>query len=219
MSDTAKLICLVTPAPLADAPRVTQQADALHAAGYRIHVVHGNREKSSADSAALARTGVATSTGASGGFRRALARRLLPFAPFATCETAVRVHSDDTPRLTAAAVAVDAHYYIGHRVAGIAAAAMAAERTHAKFGADLDALFEDAATDPAADPVLRSAVRIILATLLPRATHLTAASHDIAAAFAARYGVQADTLAELSPANAADRAALLRVIKKSAGRP
>lgn len=219
MSDTAKLVCLVTPASLADASRIVRQADALHAAGYRVHVVHGKSDGSSTELATWARTEIALGVGASGGFRRALARRLLPFAPFATFETAVRVHGDTTPRLTATAAAVDAHYYIGHRVAGIVAAAMAAERTHAKFGADLDALFEDASTDPAADPVLRTAVRIMLATLLPRAAHLTAASPDIATAFATRYGVQADTLAESAPADATGPTDFLRLIKKSAGRP
>ncbi|MBI5422668.1 MAG: hypothetical protein HZA32_01190 [Opitutae bacterium] len=218
MSDEAKLICLVTPAPLADAPRIVRQADALHAAGYRVHVVHGGAANASGNSTPWAQTAVASNRTA-GAFRRALARRLLPLAPFATIETALRVHGPEAPRLTAAAVAVGAHYYIGHRVAGIAAAATAAEHTHAKFGADLDALFEDASTDPALDPVLRTAVRIILATMLPRATHLTAAATEIATSFAERYGTQAETLAEFQSADSAAHADFLRLIKKSAGRP
>ncbi|MBX3735676.1 MAG: hypothetical protein KF715_03220 [Candidatus Didemnitutus sp.] len=218
MSDAPKLICLVTSAPLADALRVAQQADALQAAGYRVHVVHGQGASAPGSDAMWDRTAVAAPAGL-GGFRRSLARRLLPLAPFATFETAFRVHGDEAASLSAAATAVDAHYYIGHRVAGIAAAATAADRTHAKFGADLDALFADASTDPAADPVLRSAVRIILATMLPRAAHLTAATTEIAASFAARYGVQAEIAADLAPPEAADRTTLLRLVKKAAGRP
>lgn len=220
MSATPKLIVLVTAAPLATALRVAQQSDALHAGGYRVHVLHGG-EANSATPAAFpwAQTPVPTPAGASGGFRAALARRLLPLAPFATLETAMRVYGAAIPKLDSAATALDAHYYVGHGVAGIAAAAAAAERTRAKFGADLDALFEDASTDPAADPVLRSAVRIILATVLPRASHLTAATPAIAESFAARYGVHAEVAADFSTTDGADRATLLRLIKKAAGRP
>jgi len=219
MSDTPKLICLVTPAALGDATRMVQQAEALHAAGYRVHVLFGTEAVGTAPAHSWPSTGVRPARGVSTGIRRAFARRMLPLAPFATMDVATRVHGAEWAPLVDAAIATDAHYYIGHRVSGIAAAALAAERTHAKFGADLDALFEDAANDPAADPVLRSAVRIILASTLPRAGHLTAASADIASSFATRYGVQPEIVAGLTPPDLAEPAGFLRVIKKAAGRP
>lgn len=213
MSAAPKLICLVTPATIANVPRVVQQGEALHAAGYRVHVIFGTEAEGTAPASSWPCTGVRPTRGVSTGIRRAFARRMLPFAPFATMAVATRVHGAEWAPLAEAAIAVDAHYYIGHRVSGIAAAAVAADRTQVRFGGDLDALFEDVTSDPAADPVLRAAVRIILATTLPRASHLTAASTDIARAFAARYGVHAETVAELSTSDAADRATLLRLIK------
>ncbi len=220
MSDAPKLVCFVTPAPLANAPRVCWQADALQAIGYRLHVVHGGVPALGPGSRWPC-TAVPGKSSALVKLRQALARRLLPFAPFATAEVALRVHAGNFHALADAAVAVDAHYYIGSRVDGIAAAARAAELTRAKFGADLDTAREAAPPDHADDPVLRSAERIILATLLPRATHLTAATTEIAAAFATRFGSRPE-IARDAPCNdaaEAGQAVLGRLVKHAVGRP
>jgi len=90
-------------------------------------------------------------------------------------------------RLAAAAAALDAHYYIGHRLAGRAAAAFAAGRTRAKFGFDIEEFHEAETPEIALDPVQRTATRILQATFLPRASHLTAAAPLIAEQYVQRY--------------------------------
>jgi hypothetical protein len=222
MSDVSKLVCFVTPAPLADAARVAWQADALLAAGYRVHVVHGG-DSITGHAARWPRTAVPNKPSALAKTRRALARRLLPFAPFANAEVALHVHDANSRTLVDSASAVDAHYYIGSRVAGIAAAALAAERTRAKFGVDVDAHCESGPHAESADPLLRSAARIILATFLPRAAHRTADTPEIAAAFATCYGIRPDIVpdvkADKDAAANAGRIVLLRLVKQAAGRP
>jgi len=196
MSD-AKLICLVTPGHLTSTPRLLKEADALHAAGYRVHVVHGcNYPPNVALDAEIARRAPWGSTavdslGGAGAFvrkvRRRLAQKLILRAPFATPETAARAHHADTMRLAAAAAALDAHYYIGHCLAGLAAAAFAAGRTRAKFGFDIEDFHEAETPEIALDPVQRTATRILQATFLPRASHLTAAAPLIAEQYVQRY--------------------------------
>lgn len=208
MSD-AKLVCLVTPGHLTATPRLLKEADALHAAGYRVHVVHGSHfAPQVADDARIAARAPWTSTavrsfGGPGALvrklRRRLAQKLVRFAAFADPELAARAHHAETMRLAGAAARVDAHYYIGHCLPGLAAAAIAAERTRAKFGFDIED-YHDAETHfIATDPAQRAAARIVQATWLPRAHHLTAASPLIAAQYQQHYGVSAATVLNVFP--------------------
>lgn len=208
MSD-AKLICLVTPGHLTATPRLLKEADALHAAGYRVHVVHGSNyppnvaaDETIARRAPWASTAV-RSFGGAGVFARKLGRKLAQKlvlrAPFATPEIAARAHHAETPRLAAAAAAVDAHYYIGHCLGGLAAAASAAERTRAKFGFDIEDFHEAETPEIALDPVQRTATRILQTTFLPRASHLTAAAPLIAEQYAQRYQLAAAPVLNVFP--------------------
>jgi len=200
MSDDKKLICLITPGHLTSTPRLLKEADALAAAGYRVHVVHGsNFAPNIALDAEIARNASWQSTavplGTGGGallrkLRRRLAQKLVLHAPFASPETAAWAHSTECFRLAAAATAVDAHYYIGHCLGGLHAAATAAWRTHAQFGFDIEDFHDAETPEIAADPMLRAVARILQATYLPRAKHLTAASPLIAAQYPRHYGVE-----------------------------
>lgn len=216
MSDVKKLICLITPGHLTSTPRLLKEADALHAAGYRVHVVHGSNfppnvplDAEIARAAPWASTAVASLGGAGPLVRRLhrkLAQRLLLRAPFATAANAVWAQHSETMRLTAAAARVDAHYYIGHCLAGLAAAALAAERTGARFGYDLEDFHEAETPEVVADPVQRTAARILQATYLPRARHLTAASPLIAAEYRQRYQVESVPVLNVFPLSEAPAA-------------
>lgn len=208
MSD-AKLICLVTPGHLTSTPRLLKEANALHAAGYRVHVVHGsNYPANIAADDEIARRAPWTRTvvpalGGTGVFlrklRRHLAARLVTHPAFANAQNAARVVHADTFALAAAAAAVDAHYYLGHCVAGLAAAAFAAERTRAHFGFDLEDFHDAELLEMEITPARRVAQRLIQASFLPTARHLTAASPLIAAEYQRCYGVEAATVLNVFP--------------------
>lgn len=209
MSADKKLICLVTPGHLTSTPRLLKEADALAAAGYRVHVVHGSNfppniplDAEIARQAPWASTAVPLARGAAallGKLRRRLAQKLILRAPFASPETAAWAHSDEVARLAAAATAVDAHYYIGHCLGGLHAAATAADRTHAQFGFDLEDFHDAETSESAEDPAQRAATRILQANLLPRARHLTAAAPLIAAEYRKHYGVDATVTLNVFP--------------------
>lgn len=199
MSDDKKLICFVTSGHLTSTPRMIKEADALAAAGYRVHIVHGSHFAPNIPlDAEMARRAPWTSSAVPLGrgvglfirkLRRKLAQKLILRAPFASPEMAAWAHSSECFRLADAAVRVDAHYYIGHCLTGLFAAATAAERTRAQFGFDIEDFHDAETPESAIDPVQRTFTRILQATYLPRARHLTAASPLIAAQYPRHYGV------------------------------
>jgi glycosyltransferase involved in cell wall biosynthesis len=209
MNPSAKLICLVTPGHLASTPRLVKEADALHAAGYRVHVVHGShfapnipRDDEIADAAPWERTAVAAQRGPAvfvRKLRRRIARRLLVLAPFATPQNAARAHHAETLHLAAVAGALRADYYIGHCLAGLAAAALAAEEAGAKFGFDLEDLHDAETREASEDRVERTATRLLQATYLPQARHLTAAAPLIAEEYERRYAAKSVTVLNTFP--------------------
>lgn len=200
MSPEKKLICLITPGHLTSTPRLLKEADALVAVGYRVHVIHGSNyapnvplDAEIARQASWQSTAVPYSRGVGAimrKIRRRLAQKLLLSAPFASAENAAWAHSTECFRLAEVAAEVDAHYYIGHCLGGLVAAAMAAERTHAAFGFDIEDFHDAETPEIAADPLLRAIARILQASYLPRAKHLTAASPLIAAQYPTHYGLE-----------------------------
>lgn len=195
----APLICLITPGHLSSTPRVLKEADALVAAGYRVHVVAGRHfipvdplDEGVLAGARWASTRVDAQTGAGVLLRkvqRKVSRLLLARTGFATARLAATALHAETLHLAAVAAGVKADFYLGHCLAGLAAAALAARARGVPYGFDVED-FHDAETESAsADPVEARAIQRLQRTYLPGCRHLTAASPLIARAVAERYGV------------------------------
>jgi len=193
-------ICLVTPAHLASNPRLVKEADALQAAGYEVHVVAhryfpvlDSADATLYSAASWARTVVDTTRGPCAFFAkllRRLARRRLAAGATASPTLASRAHHAAIPALAAAAARVRADLYIGHCLAGLAAAGLAAHRVHARLGFDAEDFHPAETRETETDPVEIASIRAIESTWLPRCSHLTASSPLIGAAYAKRYGIR-----------------------------
>ena len=194
-------ICLVTPSHLASNPRLVKEANALHAAGHEVVVVAGRyfHPLDDFDEALLATSPwrcirVRYDAGARvvmAKLRRRLARRIVAALPRPSLSLAIRSHHAAIHLLAAAARRLDANLYIGHCLAGLAAAGLASAATGARLGFDAED-FHAAETDSAtSDPVEVATIRRIEAAFIPHCSHFTAASPLIGEAYAARYGVPA----------------------------
>jgi hypothetical protein len=219
MSAAPPLICLITPGHVASTPRLVKEADALAEAGYRVHVVFGRNfpaaDTLDADILKAARwtfTRVDFGAGAEATARkvlRRLCRRLILRGRFATVPVAARAVSAGALRLGAVAARVPASLYVGHCLAALPAAALAAGRGGAAYGFDAED-FHDAETDAALnDPADRLAAGVLQSRLLPGCAHLTAASPLISAKYGEAYGVHPRTVLNVfpisqAPAEAAD---------------
>ncbi len=196
-------ICLVSPSHVAANPRLVKEADALHAAGYAVHVVAGwhhpaldEHDRGIYARAKWSRTVVYGLTGPRvllGKVRRNLARKRLADGARPNLPLASRAIHATTHLLAAAAQRVRADLYIGHTVAGLAAAAMASKKTGGRYAFDAED-FHRAETDYAMhDRGLATAIATIESQLLPRCAHVTAASPLIAEAYRQHYGIPLPT--------------------------
>lgn len=206
MSSTAPLVCLITPGHIASTPRLVKNADALVAAGYRVHVVAG-RHFPPAD--ALDETLLASApwsharVDARRGFP-SFARKLLRLVSRnwircglpATRGLAARAHHAETFHLAAVAARQPAQLYLGHCLAGLPAAAHAARLRGVPFAFDAEDFHEG--EEIAAREELR-ARQVILARLLGRCAFVTAAAPLIADAYRQSYGVEPITLLNVFP--------------------
>lgn len=188
-------ICLVTPGHLSSTPRIVKAADALAAAGHRVHVVAGAHYAPAEplDAAILASAQWTTTrvryldgvAGALRRLRRRLARRRLALGP-APLALAARAQHAGVAALVRAAARVQAPFYFGGGgVAGLAATAMAARRTGASYGFDAEDWHEGESEFVLADPAERAAVHAVLHALLPDARVVTCAAPLIGEAFGA----------------------------------
>lgn len=199
---TGPTVCLVSPAHLSNNPRLVKEADALAAAGFRVHVICG-RYFSPIDrhDDAIRRHAAWSCTFVDYAPRLAtrienllhkLARRRCAAAPRPSLAHAVRATHRAGPRLAAAAAAARqrAELYLGHLPAGLAAAAHAAQTHRARYGFDAED-FHAAETHAAmSDAGSRHALETLEAALLPGCAHFTAASPLIAEAYAAAVHVR-----------------------------
>ena len=194
-----RLICLITPGHIASTPRLTKEADALIDAGFRVHVVAGRHfapvDPLDVELLAKARwqlTRVDYRGGAGVFARKALrriSRRLLRQAALLSETLVARAHHAETLRFAALAARIPADYYIGHCLAGLPAAAIAARSRGVRYGFDAED-FHDAETAEATDDSVERVIRGTLhAQFLPGCAHMTAASPLIAKAYADAYGV------------------------------
>lgn len=197
-------ICLITPGHLASTPRLVKEADALAAAGWKVHVVAG-RDFAPVDpldreilaTAPWSATVVDTRSGPGVALRKGLRR----FARLAACfprllsaRLAARAHHAETARLAAVAARTGADFYLGHCLAGLPAAAWAAARRGVRYGFDAEDFHDAETTEAETDPVERALRRAIHAPYLAGCAHRTAAAPLIADAYAENYGIQPPTV-------------------------
>jgi len=202
MSLVKATLCLVSPMHLANNPRLVKEADAFHEAGYRVTVVSGRNDptKDGADrdleqAAGWAHRKVdftrrAGTLGPEAIHR--VARLLVRIWPHSGlgASLAAHAHHRASRRLAATASRIRADLYIGHTVAGLAAAGQAAQIHQSRLGFDAEDFHADETSESLGDPVLRSTIAAIERAWLPRCVHLTAASPLIAEAYAETYNIR-----------------------------
>lgn len=192
-------LCLVSPAHVANNPRLVKEANALAAAGHSVHVVCGRYYSviDPHDQAIFAGAAWTWTQVDYGVKRRALLQKLVHkwakkrirgiAQPALRLATLANHCAADL--LAAAARRAGADLYIGHTPAGLAAAASAASSCGARYGFDAED-YHSAETDAVeADPAETRIVRTIESYLLPGCAHLSAASPLIAEAYAEAYSL------------------------------
>jgi hypothetical protein len=187
------LVCLVSPAHLSSNPRLVKEADALHAAGRAVHVVCG-RHYPPADALDRDildrcpwpvtqvdfRPGMATA----GRVRRALSRAVVRTGISLSPALAAHAWHGAHQALAEAAQATRASLYIGHMLAGLAAAGEAADRTGARLGFDAEDFHPEETETVTSSRLDQRIIASIEGRWLPRCTFVTAASPLIGAAYA-----------------------------------
>jgi len=194
-------ICLVSPSHVASNPRLVKEADALHAAGYDVHVVASwyfpPLDKYDLEIYAAApweRTVVYAMTGPRVVFAKLLQRFFRNRIRHSLCGSlaaAARANHSASLLLANAAKHVRADLYIGHCLAGLPAAAWAARHHHARYGFDAEDFHSAETENVLRDPVDAFAVRTIESSLLPGCSHLTASSPLIGRAYEQTYRITA----------------------------
>jgi glycosyltransferase involved in cell wall biosynthesis len=209
MSETAPLVCLITPGHVASTPRLVKEADALVEAGYRVHVVCARTFPAAdlldADILGAARwtyTRVDAGRGAGAIARKILrrfSRRLVVRARFATVRVAARANGAEALHLGAIAARQPAALYIGHCLPALPAAALAARRRGAAYGFDAED-FHDAETEAVLhDPAEHLSAGLLQTRLLPGCAHLTAAAPLISRQYEEAYRVHPRTVLNVFP--------------------
>ncbi len=198
-------ICLVSPGHLVSTPRLVRSADALAAAGYNVTVIASRHfaPNEAGDAAILAQARwravrIPTATTSlrvlSRGIRL-LTRRLPQPSP----RLAPWIVAPYWRKLSRAASAVRADYYLGHCIGAMPAVLASARSLRVRFGIDLEDHHETETEAIEHDPRQRALLRNILGTVLPQAAHLTAASPLMAARYEREYGVHPRTILNVLP--------------------
>jgi hypothetical protein len=200
-----------------------KEAEALTEAGFRVHVISGRHfppvdslDEAIFSTAPWSHTRVDSGRGVTA-FRRKLARRiarrLIAAGSSLPLPLVARAHHADTIRLADAAARTRATLYIGHCLAGLPAAALAARAANTRYGFDAED-FHEAETNEALSDPLEVRIRPLLSRhCLPGCVHLTAASPLISQHYADKYGVPAPTtVLNVFPRSHAPRAPLLRPV-------
>ncbi|MDZ8055068.1 MAG: glycosyltransferase [Aulosira sp. ZfuVER01] len=204
-----KRICLVSPGHVASNPRLVKEANALDAAGFSVRVVAGDYMAAirSLDQTILSQVpwsciqvGLGSKLSYLGlKLWQKLAQKVVSTGWIPHLSVATWAHSPMSTQLAKAAAAEPADLYIAHCLAALPAAAIAAQKHHAKLGFDAEDFHVGELPDiPANQAQIRVRDRIER-TLLPRCQHLTAASPGIAAAYAKRYGVSMTPILNVFP--------------------
>ena len=215
MSDPAPLICLITPGHVASAPRAVKEADALVEAGYRVHVVAArNFPAADALDAAILRRAKwqCTRVDQAGGaawvrkVARRVALKLVVHQQFANVAVASRANHTESLRLGIAAARTHARLFIGHCLAALPAASIAAKFSGTAYGFDAED-FHDAESDAVlGSPGQMASTQILQAHLLPGCAHLTASSPLISLKYSEKYNVHPRTVLNVFPRSQAPEA-------------
>ena len=193
-------VCIVSPGNLASNPRVLKEADALHEAGYAVTAVvcdytEALRPFDDEIAAGVGWNVVRVPRSASErpiGMLAGIVARLA--GTHLSVAWAARAYGGPVAALTRAASGVPADLYIGHYIAGLAAAGRAARRCDAMLGFDAEDLHTGEGTGLQA-----RMVRTIEDVLLPSCHHVTAAAPMIGKAYYVRYGVEPVTVLNVFP--------------------
>ncbi len=206
MSRPAPLVCLITPGHVASTPRLVKNADALAAAGYRVHVIAGRHfpPVDPLDESLLSRAAwTHTRVDARGGPRtlarkllRRVSRRCLQLNLPVSVSLAARAHHAEIFHLAQAAARVPAQLYIGHCLAGLPAAALAARARGVPCAFDAEDYHDG---EEISEPHELRARQIIQAKFLPACSFVTAASPLIAERYRDSYGIHPTTLLNVFP--------------------
>lgn len=215
-------VCIVSPGHLASNPRVVKEADALHAAGYRVTVVAGNLTAfvRPFDEEVIARAPWTIVRGGAASPSVRLVSRAAKVMVWAWPRKveipswlAVAAYSPQTSVLTRAVRAVPADLYIAHYVAALPAAAAAAKSHDAALGYDAEDFHAGEGTS---DADVARVVRAIEGTFLPRCVHFTAASPLIGEAYAELYALRPVSVLNVFPiASASEGKAPVRGVGSS----
>lgn len=201
-------ICLITPGHIASTPRLVKEADALAEAGYAVHVVAGRHfPPADALDARILDKGIWPCTRVDDREGASLARKILRHAarklfaslPVKTLKAAALAHHAETLRLARAASRIPADLYVGHCLAGLPAAALAARSRGVPYGFDAEDFHDAETEDNSENPGAREARHYLQKTLLPGCAHLTAASPCIAEKFSEIYNVNPLTVLNVFP--------------------
>lgn len=206
---TAPLICLITPGHLSSTPRLLKEADALVDAGYRVHVVYARHytpidllDEQVLSSARWTCTSVDCRKGAAVFLRKLLrksAQYTLQSTPWATIRLAARAHHAAALHLGSVAAKIPADLYLGHCLAGLPAAALAANQRGVPYGFDLEDFHDAETTEASIAPAAIKATRFLQLKLLPGCRHLTASSGLIAQKYTEIYGVRPEVVLNVFP--------------------
>ena len=193
-----RTVCIVSPGNLASNPRVLKEADALHEAGYAVTAVvcdYTAALRPFDDAIAASVPWKAVRVPPRRGERPirlltgALARLAAGRVPV---RVAARAYGGPVGALEAAIGAAD--LYIGHYIAGLAAAGRAARRHGAMLGFDAEDLHYGEGGQ-----LQVGMAKIIEGALLPSCRHVTASAPLIGAALRDCYGVTATTVLNVFP--------------------
>jgi len=193
-------ICIVTPNYISGTPRVVKEADALHAAGFRVRVVfsQGVLEQNRTHDEMVLREKLWQHQTFGWSPHHPEEHRLyhlsrlrqnlvrwLPRVAWKYGRLAEMGEGRVFPELARLAASQPADIFIGHYPDGLAAAAYAARRWNTALGYDA----EDFHTGGETDPKAHQRIAIIESRYLGHCTHISAASQLIAEALRERYGI------------------------------
>ncbi len=194
-------VCIITSGHLATNPRVVKEATALHGAGYKVSVVHGDYiPEARAIDASLAGDWMSMVAAPFGPRQASRPRYLLQTLQRRGARIAARAfpHSARQASLAGSAVSsglsraaanIRADLYIAHYLPALPAAAHAAARNNAVYAFDAEDFHIGDLPDEPGASFDRRLIRTVEGRYLPGTAYISAASPGIAAAYAETYGV------------------------------
>ncbi len=193
-------VCLLSPAHLWVNPRIRKEADALHAAGYRVRVAYRADGPVERDDALLAAVPWAWHRLDMSRRRRTIrwaaatvaqrAAQALVHAGASRPSVDVAAYCRGHAALTSWAIAQRAQLYIAHTQPVLAAAAGAAQALGVPFAFDCEDLLSEETSDGGRAPWRRDLVARLERRFLPRAAYVSATSRPMADYLSRRYSLQ-----------------------------